>query len=195
MKNSIWKINYSHQTEDERNKIRNCLHNKQLPLVKFYGIKSGKPVSWHYGDVVFVYIKGYIKTIAMVTRPGENKKTTAFQTLFSREMIYMLLQGSADPVNTDNVLTKFTDDEIDRIEQNILQPEFSISLEEFLNTWHKTYSEYKYCLYNKKGRKISIYNFDAIEVQNLSRSRNEIKAQGDAISPWHRMPGSGFSRA
>ena len=195
MQNSIWKINYFYGSEEERNKIKNCLHNNQLPFVKFFDAKSGKPTSLIYGDIVFVYVQNHIKMVVMVTRPGEKKKTTTFRSLFSFETSGLSLQSSESATDKINVLTKFTNDEINRIETEILQPEFSISMEDFLNTWHKAYREYRHCLYNKKCRKYSVYNFDAIEVQNLSKSRHEIKAQGDAISPCHRMPGSGFSRA
>lgn len=195
MKNSIWKINYTYQTEEEKNKIRNCLCNKQLPYIKFTGLISEQTVAWHYGDVVFVYISNHIKVIAMVTRPGVKKKTTAFQPLFSREIPDLLLSQDFEvTANKVDILTSFTNDEINSLELDVLLPEFSISMEDFLNTWHKTYSEYRYCLYIKKGQKSSVYNFDAAEVQNLSKSRRDIKAQ-DALLPWHRMPGSGFSKA
>ena len=51
MQNSIWKINYFYGSEEERNKIKNCLHNNQLPFVKFFDAKSGKPTSLIYGDI------------------------------------------------------------------------------------------------------------------------------------------------
>ena len=174
MKNSLWKVFYFIKNQEESIKLRKSLKNSTLLKLDFDKQSLSKFYRLSYGDVVFVYVNNVPISFAMIRRTG---KDCSFKSIVELRSLKDLDEHFSVICNND-------------CENEIVE----ILQERFVNLWNSTYREYKLCQYGMK-RTRKVYNYDAPEVQNLVKGRKEIKALGDAMLPWRRMSGSGFSKS
>ena len=193
MKNSLWKVFYFIKNQEESRRLRKSLKNSTLLKLDFDKQSLSKFYRLSYGDVVFVYVNNVPISFAMIRRTG---KDCSFKSIVELRSLKDLDEHFSVICNNDceNEIVEILQDEVDDIEKYILKPIFSMRMERFVNLWNSTYREYKLCQYGMK-RTRKVYNYDAPEVQNLVKGRKEIKALGDAMLPWRRMSGSGFSKS